>query len=290
MKSYYENIVMNDNKFRIKSFLRHTFDDVLEAHPHWHPEIELLYFASGQAKQQINETFFTVGPGDVVVIGKDQLHSTYSYKGCESEILVVQFDAENVLESIDSSCRNEPYVFGEHVIYPNPLSKDLADKYGISELLKAIHRELTDTSEAFEFFIRSALYQLTGILAREGLYRIEYVDRENMELARKVLDRTFLLIDQCYCQEIALLDAANASNLSKTHFCRLFKKSTGMTFMDYLTFYRINRAERMLRTSDSITEVAHECGFGSLSSFIRNFKRFKKCTPSTYKALLNKRT
>ena len=76
-----------------------------------------------------------------------------------------------------------------------------------------------------------------------------------------MLEKTFDLIDISYFEDVSLKKAALVSNLSIQHFCRLFKKTTGMTFNDYLSFYRVNRAEKLLHSQKKITEIALECGF-----------------------------
>lgn len=55
-----------------------------------------------------------------------------------------------------------------------------------------------------------------------------------------------------------------------------------MTFKDYLAFYRINHTEDLFSAALSMNEIAYECGFNNLTSFIRAFKKFKHCTPGEY--------
>lgn len=50
-----------------------------------------------------------------------------------------------------------------------------------------------------------------------------------------------------YQQKIVLQELADQVNLSKYHFCRFFKSLTGKTPIDYLNFYLINQASKMLR-------------------------------------------
>lgn len=284
MDSYYEKLTMPDVQFKIKSFVSSTFEHVIEVHPHWHPEVEILYFISGCAKQQVNERFFTAESGDIVVIAKDQLHSTYTYKGSKCEILVVQFDVDSLLDyGFNCGKTNSAANFSNRVVFSNPL-KPLKDEYkNFLDCIIAIHDEIDKKQYAYEYFVKSLIYKMIGIILRNNYYQMDNINHDNLQKAHQMLEKTFRLIDDYYFEQISLKKAAMVSNLSVTHFCRVFKKTTGMTFNDYLTFYRINRAEKMLHSSKAITEIALECGFGSLSSFIRNFKKYKKCTPSLYK-------
>lgn len=284
MMSYNENVVMPDERFRIKSFISSTFEHVIAVHPHWHSEIEILYIIDGCAIQQVNEHFFTAETGDIIVIGRNQLHSTYSYQGSKCEILVIMFDTSNMLDRFvlqyhDGSIE----IFENAVLIKNPLKSNDEKGKQLLDSIFEIHEELNNKKNGYQPIVKSLLYRIAGSIVRNGLYHIDRGHMKNLQYIKPILENTFKLIDEYYFEDISLKMAAKASNISIPHFCRLFKKATGMTFNTYLSFYRVNRAERMLLTHSTITSIAMECGFGSVSSFIRNFKKYKKCTPSAYK-------
>ena len=71
---------------------------------------------------------------------------------------------------------------------------------------------------------------------------------------------------------------------SKEHFCRQFKKYTGMSFLKYLTNLRTVHAKNLLDNGEyAVTQICYECGFGCLRSFSRAFKEKYGCTPQNYK-------
>lgn len=285
MNPYCEKVDMPDEQFRIKGFISSSFEHVLEVHPHWHEEIEILYVLNGHAVQQVNDSFFTVVPGDLVIIGSGQLHSTYSYQGNNCDIRVLMFDASSILECVKSIVNSPISNLGNSVIIKNPLKASDAHGKELLDCLLEIQKELDLKQKGYIYIVKSFLYKMISILERNDLYETSKVDSKKVQAIRQMLENSFKLIDQCYSEEIDLKKASAASNLSIPHFCRLFRKATGMTFNDYLIFYRVNRAEKLLRSQKKITEIAMECGFGSLSSFIRNFKKYKNCTPTDYKNL-----
>ena len=92
-------------------------------------------------------------------------------------------------------------------------------------------------------------------------------------------------IDQHYMEELNLETISESTGFSKYHFSRLFKQYTGFTFCDYLCHRRIKVAEELLARPDlSVTEVALQAGFPSISTFNRLFKQYKNCTPSEYRS------
>ncbi|MGN0298669.1 MAG: DNA-binding response regulator, partial [Lachnospiraceae bacterium] len=92
-------------------------------------------------------------------------------------------------------------------------------------------------------------------------------------------------IEQNYMHEISMQDAAQFMHYSDTYFCKLFKQGFGCNFTTYLTQYRIERAEQLLRTTDlSVREVALRTGYGDSNYFTKVFKRKTGIVPSEYRA------
>ena len=70
----------------------------------------------------------------------------------------------------------------------------------------------------------------------------------------------------------------------KIYFCRLFKKGTGKSYIDYLNYVRVSTAEELLRTTDlSISIIMEKTGFTSLSYFTKVFKNQNGISPSSYR-------
>jgi AraC-like DNA-binding protein len=82
-------------------------------------------------------------------------------------------------------------------------------------------------------------------------------------------------------QELKLAKVAKTAGFSVSVFCRVFKKTTGMTFVAYLNKYRVEKAKILLKTSDlSILGVGQACGFSTAHRFIRQFKSVTGRRPS----------
>ena len=93
-----------------------------------------------------------------------------------------------------------------------------------------------------------------------------------------------------YAEELSLDDAAEKLSVSKYHFTRVFRRYTGQTFNDYLTSLRIRAAEDLLKQgSIPVSEICALCGYASFSSFNRNFRKLKGCSPTEFRQLYQKR-
>ena len=91
-------------------------------------------------------------------------------------------------------------------------------------------------------------------------------------------------INKNISNEIRVDDICTAVGISKYHFCREFKKNTGLTVMKYILQTRIVLAKNdLLKTKLSITEISERNGFSSVSFFCRVFKEEEKLSPLQYR-------
>ncbi|MDR0136529.1 AraC family transcriptional regulator [Metabacillus idriensis] len=85
-------------------------------------------------------------------------------------------------------------------------------------------------------------------------------------------------------KELTTKIVADQINISVPYFCKLFKKETGRSFVEYVTFVRLQRAVWMLRHTDqTIEQIADELGFNTPNYFSTTFKKYVSITPSEYR-------
>ena len=91
-------------------------------------------------------------------------------------------------------------------------------------------------------------------------------------------------MNQNFQKQISLTEVAKLANMTDVSFSRFFKTRTGITFMDSLLEMRLGHASRLLiDTTQSVSEVAYNCGFNNISNFNRLFKKKKGCTPKEFR-------
>jgi len=84
-----------------------------------------------------------------------------------------------------------------------------------------------------------------------------------------------------------LKQLADIACLSVGHFCRIFKKLTGRSAIDYITQLRVEKAALLLRQGEyNIKEIAFATGFNDSNYFTRVFKKYKNTAPSEFKKRL----
>ncbi len=91
-------------------------------------------------------------------------------------------------------------------------------------------------------------------------------------------------IDKHKMEPLSLAAVAKASGASVFHFCKVFRKSTGLKFTDYVARVRLEDAKtQLLNPNRRISEVAYDVGFQSLTQFNRMFKRVFGQSPTEFR-------
>jgi AraC family transcriptional regulator len=102
-------------------------------------------------------------------------------------------------------------------------------------------------------------------------------------LAGSVLRRIRAYIDAHIGERISLDDLAHEAGVSRFHFARQFRLSTGESPMGYLRRVRIERSKSILQSRETtIAEVAATLGFSDQSHFTRTFGRLVGVSPGSF--------
>lgn len=136
-----------------------------------------------------------------------------------------------------------------------------------------------DRYESALALLKSFAFQL-GESAHRLLFASAQHEPEPVKMAKAY-------IMQHLAEPMSLEHVARQVNVSPFHFCKVFKRATGMTFTDFVNHARVEKAKRMLMRPDArITEVAYDVGFQSLSHFNRSFRRIASESPTEFRSRL----
>ncbi|NNU85190.1 response regulator [Geobacillus sp. BMUD] len=101
---------------------------------------------------------------------------------------------------------------------------------------------------------------------------------------REPIREALQFIDQHLKDDLSLKEVAEHVHLNPSYFSTLFKEQMKLTFSEYLTRRRMQRAKELLVTTDiPVAEIAEECGYRTAKYFIQLFKEMEGMTPSSYR-------
>jgi AraC-like DNA-binding protein len=135
-------------------------------------------------------------------------------------------------------------------------------------------------SELILLEIKARLYRLAFNIQSDANENTSTVDNN----AKSQVERIAIFIAQNYGESIKVNDIGDAVDLHPDYANAIFKKAFGKTLTEYLTEERISNTQRLLVSTDkTITEIAFECGFNSISRFNAVFQKMNQCTPREFR-------
>lgn len=104
------------------------------------------------------------------------------------------------------------------------------------------------------------------------------------EQSLRSVQKAMTYIETHFHQHITLEEISDHVNLSPNYFSNIFKKTTGKTFVEYLSQRRIEHSKELLLDLDyTVYQVAHAVGYNDARYFSRVFKSIVGKTPTNYR-------
>ncbi len=131
---------------------------------------------------------------------------------------------------------------------------------------------------------------LTGLILQELLLSGTNEAGEKTNVQPSIVDDVNRYIWDNYNRNIGLEDIAKNFSYSTSHLRFIFRKKMGMSIGSYIQKVKINRARSLLINSGlNVSEIAAACGYESLFSFSRAFKKKTGLSPIAYKKTIQKK-
>ena len=244
---------------------------------HWHVEFELIHIVKGSIRLTIDDREFDAAEGSCVFVPAGSIHSGIP-DDCIYDCIV--FDMNMLMNKNDSCCRMIRRIVDRETELFNLYTRSYND---IHQIVLSLFDAAASRKLGYQPVILGALYQFFGTIFSNGYYH-SMPPRESRSHKRIVQLKTALeFMESSYNTPVTLEEISRSVDMSPKYFCRFFHEMTHRTPIDYLNYYRIERACYQLMTTDlSITEIAYASGFNDLSYFIKTFKKYKGTTPKKY--------
>jgi len=261
--------------FTIFTRTKSTFDFPL----HYHDDIELNLILNGKgAKRVIGDHIEEIGDDELVLIGPNLQHAWFGDNFADNQIteITIQFhkdffDEKFLLRNqlrfvrmmLEKSVRG--ILFSVQTTKQLiPRIRDLGKKQGFDSVLELL----------------SILHDLSISRNYKLLSDISFNNSDKLSYNSRRIDKVMAYSRLNFQKPISLSEVAHLTNMTESAFSRFFKLRTGMTFIDSLIEIRLGHASRkLIETTESISEIAYNCGFNNISNFNRIFKKKKGCTP-----------
>ena len=246
---------------------------------HFHPEIELVYVEADKGIRHIGEHISTYEGCDLALIGSYIPHLNFDY-GVKAtvETVVIQF----------------PETYFESGLVRIPELKKVVDlmeraKTGLAftgetKQIAGVRLKKLEHLDRFHQFME--LMSIFQFLAESDEYEdldVRPISSQTILKQQERIHRIHQFVEANFQKPIDTQQIANEVNLSLPAFCRYFKKTTKLTYTDFVNQYRVQYAKKLLIQDKNVTETCFESGFESLSYFNRIFKKWTGEAPSSFR-------
>lgn len=242
--------------------------------PYWYytlhshnEQVELMYIASGKALITVGHTLLHVGPGDILFIDKNILHSVESSPDDPSDIwccIIGEFEFASP-EKIDLS---------------NAVRKSGSFENIIRQIFTWLHDFSYQGENAAqgicEFFAINLLYLYYNLFQKDNIK----FEVEQPSFAQEIL----MYINEHYNEEITLESLSNVFFVSETKISHDFKKEYNISPINYLIDKRIGEARwLLLNTNETVYSIAERVGYKNYYYFNKLFRMKAGITPAEYR-------
>lgn len=251
---------------------------------HWHPYYEIYLLLEGKRTYFIKDAAHPVEAGDLILIGRHELHKSIQ-SGTEPHArLVMHFD-EPMLQALpepDAELLRTPFALR------TPLVRLPAEGQRIVRGHAArIVQELRSRAPGCDLYLRHALTDMLLLCARHVADHPQAAAEPPpaTPMHGKVSDIVRYL-NEHYATPVHIHELAARFYISPYYLSRIFKEVTGFTIIDYVNLTRLKEAQRLLRdTPLKITDIAGQVGFGNFSHFGKMFKAVTRMSARDYRRL-----
>ncbi len=255
-------------------------------YPHYHEYIEILYNVEGDCDVFTNEKVHTFKTGDLLIINSGESHDIM-FERSDTNYIVIKVLPE-ILYSSEQPVFEMKYTIPfliENLENKRHFTREELENDYIGDTIKHIMEEWQTRDYGFELAMRADILKVF-------LWVLRYWHKNNLEAVSQFdySDETLHIIQQSLeyiAKNYATLTEAEVAehcNLSYSYFSRMFKKVMNKSFSEYLSDYRITKAEQLLSSTDkSVSEIAEAVGFSTPSYFIHQFKAKKNISPKQYR-------
>ncbi|HIU57880.1 MAG TPA: helix-turn-helix domain-containing protein [Candidatus Ornithomonoglobus merdipullorum] len=237
---------------------------------HCHDYYEIYFLENGSRRYMIENSVYDIKKYDVVLIPPNVYHKT---AGSAFKRRLVEFSSGYIEKYYTSSAA------------ASMLSCFSADKRVVSlskddfEYLAALLDKIRCREPEHCYALLAEILIFLG--ATGGTDAIEAAELSG------TLTAAILEYIRSNFKSIASIDEiADHFHITKYYLCRLFKKNTGITIMEYMNSLKIENVKELLRggTKKSVTEAALESGFNSPIYMSHLFKQVTGMTPRDYRS------
>ncbi len=252
---------------------------------HWHEEMEVTLIREGMSDYRVGQRSFRARAGDILLIPPYCVHSAGEIPGktMVSDSLVFHLDLLGARgQDLSASKYIRPLAEGR-LQMPEVIRSGDKGYEEIREIFLEALECFRSRTPFYEIRLKGSLLHIIFLLFESGYIR-EPEERRNTFENKLQLKTVLQYIEEHYCERIRVSDLAELSGFSESYFMSFFRQYVGMSCIQYINHYRIQKAAHALEeTTQPVMEIAMDHGFDNISYFNLQFRREFGMTPRQFR-------
>ena len=256
---------------------------------HWHEEFEYILAVQGPLNVNVGKTRLTLQTGQGVLINSGVLHAV-EQAGTSGAMLHSGVFHPRLVGGMDT-------IFWQKLIRPllQPgapaffwLEEEEPRQRQVLAHLRNAWNAVTEEPFDYENQVRYHLSAALRLLSIQCADEKRKVSRQE-QIAAERMKQMLRFVEEHYAEELTVERIAADAALSESACLRSFRQVLGITPIQYVKQFRVEKAAELLRSTQLKTgEIGAECGFADGSYFIKTFREIKHCTPKEYRKRFEK--
>ena len=236
---------------------------------------KIIYIVSGMGIIKSPDKEMQVVPGDIYIASKGTTHSVKSNSNSRLRYMYFSFE---LLSNAPEELKKFYEEIGNAVVKDEMRSGPLYNM-----LFNEFYSEKLMSNQMCEYVMKVIL--LSGYRNCCDKFSVMYSPDVSMEKKRTIVYSVIKYMEQNYTEVDSVKQVADKFSYASNYLSHLFKKYTGLSLKEYMITIKMQKAKELIREGNlTLNEVAEICGYDSVSSFCRLFKKYLDTTVNEVKS------
>jgi AraC-like DNA-binding protein len=250
---------------------------------------DLLYVQKGTLFMTEKNESYTVAEGEYMILLPEREH--FGHRPCteDTDFIWVHFMLEHDYQVVEDKEISWGDIFEKEATFVEPARYQMhLPQYGklsrkevVEQLLIQLVRLPEEQTVDYALKQQMVFYEFLLQLQKQALHI--------PSASENVCEQVISYIHRYYQQPIQMKDVSRQLHFHPDYMTRCMQKTMGMSPMQYLTYYRLSKAKRLLSTTNlKISAIAKEVGIEDVTYFSRLFKKTEGMTPMEYRRQMSR--
>ncbi len=242
----------------------------LQYKPHHHDGYEIFVLLKGDGVFWVEGTGYPLKPLDIIITNANEIHEISYEKELEYERIVIHL-TDTFFENL--GCTHYSEIFNNRKSGENNLiDRDPQKTSELFDTLRRLDKYVKAENSKNEAVIKASIVEL--------LHQLNQFKTTDGQIMSSLVKNVIEYINENIGESLALSHLAEKFFISKYHLCRSFKKYTGFTVNQYITYRRIMIAKELHAEGKNLSDSSIEAGFSSYSNFYKAYVKETGHAPS----------